>query len=197
MFGIPTRMRPMMRVETLVLIITAWLVATANGAWWRAVGSGRDWAQPANWLFIACCFIALVGLHFAVIAPLAFRRVVRPLLTLLVVVSAAASWYMSTYAVMLDPEMIRNVLRTDTHEARELLNISMAGSVLAWAALPVAFIWLAKIRRQPALRAIAWRAGALVAALLVAILATLTISRDMTSFMRNEREARDLTARRY
>ena len=192
MLGIRSRLRPMMRVETLVLVITLWLVATANGAWWRAVGNGRDWAQPANWLFIACCFVALGGLHFALIAPFAFRRVARPLLTLLVIVSAAAAWYMGTYAVMLDPAMIRNVLRTDVHEARELLNFSMAGWVLAWSVLPVAFIWLVRIQRQPVLRALAWRAGTVAAAFLVAILATLAISRDMTSFMRNEREARYL-----
>jgi lipid A ethanolaminephosphotransferase len=192
MLGIRSRLRPMVRVETLVLVVTLWLVATANGAWWRAVGSGRDWSQPANWVFIACCFVALGGLHFALIAPFAFRRVVRPLLTLLVVVSAAAAWYMSTYAVMLDPAMIRNVLRTDVREARELLNFSMAGWVLAWSVLPVAFIWLVRIQRQPLLRTIAWRAGSVAAAFLVAILATLAISRDMTSFMRNEREARYL-----
>jgi lipid A ethanolaminephosphotransferase len=192
MFGIRSRLRPMVRVETLVLVITLWLVATANGAWWRAVGEGRDWSQAANWLFIACCFVALSGLHFALILPFAFRRVVRPLLTLLVVVSAAAAWYMSTYAVMLDPAMIRNVLRTDVHEARELLNFSMAGRVLAWSVLPVAFIWLVRIQRQPALRALAWRAATVAAAFLVAILATLAISRDMISFMRNEREARYL-----
>ena len=189
---IRSRVRPMLRVETLVLVITLWLVATTNGAWWRAVGQGRDWSQPANWVFMACCFIALAGLHFALIAPFAFRRVVRPLLTLLVAVSAAAAWYMNTYAVMLDPSMIRNVLRTDVREARELLNLSMAGWVLACSALPVALIWLVRIQRVPALRALAWRAGTMAAAFLVAILATLTVSRDLASFMRNEREARYL-----
>ena len=84
------------------------------------------------------------------------------------------------------------VLRTDVHEARELLNFSMAGWVLAWSGLPVAFIWLVRLQGQRMLRALAWRAGSVAAAVLVAILATLAISRDMTSFMRNEREARYL-----
>ena len=65
MLGVPNHSRPMIRVETLVLIVTAWIVATANGAWWKAIGQGRDWSQPGNWLFMICCFITLVGLHFA------------------------------------------------------------------------------------------------------------------------------------
>lgn len=192
MLGLPNHSRPLIRVETLVLIVVAWILATANGAWWRAVGQGRDWSQPANWLFMACCFLALLGLHFALIAPLAFRRVVRPLLTVLVVASAAAAWYMNSYAVMLDPAMIRNVLRTDVHEARELLSPSMVGWVLAWSAPPLVFVWLVRLERHPVLRALARRATAVLGAVLVAVLATLAISRDMTSFMRNEREARYL-----
>jgi lipid A ethanolaminephosphotransferase len=186
------RLRPLLRIETLVLVIVAWVVATANFAWWSAVGEGRNWAQPANWIFLLCCFTALVALHFALLAPLAFRWVVRPLLTAVVVISAAAAWYMRTYAVMLDPTMIQNVLRTDTHEARELLTLDMIAWVLAWSALPVAFIWMAKLRPMAPLRALLVRAGAVLAACVVAALAFVVISRDLTSFMRNDREARYL-----
>ena len=192
MLGVPNHSRPMIRVETLVLIVTAWIVATANGAWWKAIGQGRDWSQPGNWLFMICCFITLVGLHFAVIVPFALRRVVRPLLTLLVVVSAGAAWYMNTFAVMLDPTMIRNVLRTDAHEARELLNLHMIAWVMLWSALPLACIWLVRLEHLHALRAIARRAAYVFAAFFIAVLAALTISRDLTSFMRNQRQARYL-----
>ena len=63
--GIHLRFRPMMRVETLVLIVVAWVIATANFGWWAAVGHGRHWAQPYNLLFFVCCFTALAALHFA------------------------------------------------------------------------------------------------------------------------------------
>ena len=167
--GIPNHSRPMVRVETLVLAVTAWIVATANGPWWAAVSQGRDWFRAGNWLFLACCFVMLVGLHFAVIAPLAFRRVVRPLLTLLVVLSAGAAWYMSSYAVLLDPTMIQNVLHTDAHEARELLDPHMVGSVLLWSALPVAAIWLVRLEHPTKLRALGRRAACVGLSLLVAV----------------------------
>jgi lipid A ethanolaminephosphotransferase len=189
---IRSRLRPMIRVETLVLAAVVWLVATANFAWWSAVGQGRQWSQPANWWFIACCFTALAALHYVILAPFAHRRVVRPLLTLVVIVSAAAAWYMRTYAVMLDPTMVQNVLRTDSHEARELLNWDMVVWVLAWSALPLLGIWMVRLRRVKPLRAVMLRAGSVLAALIIAVLAFLAISRDLTSFMRNEREARYL-----
>jgi len=182
----------MVRVETLVLVVTAWIVATANGPWWSAVSQGRDWSQPGNWLFLACCFVMLVGLHFAIIAPLSLRRIARPLLTLLVMVSAGAAWYMSNFSVMLDPTMVQHVLRTDAHEARDLLNLHMVGSVLLWSALPVAAIWLVRLEHPTRLRALGRRAAWVGLSLLVAVVAALGISRDLTSFMRNQREARYL-----
>jgi lipid A ethanolaminephosphotransferase len=99
---------------------------------------------------------------------------------------------MRTYAVMLDPTMIQNVLRTDSHEARELLSFDMVAWVLAWSALPVAFIWTVKLRPVAPLRALLVRAGSVLAACVVATLAFFVISRDLTSFMRNERAARYL-----
>jgi lipid A ethanolaminephosphotransferase len=184
--------RPMLRVETLVLCIAAWLVATANTAWWTSVGAGREWTRAENWLVMGCCFVALVALHFAILAPLALRRAVKPLLTLIVVVTAAATYYMDAFSVMLDPTMIQNVLRTDPREAGELLGASMLGWVVLWSALPVAFIWYVRLRHVPPMRALLIRAGSVVAALVLTVVSILPVSRDMTSFMRNQRHARYL-----
>jgi lipid A ethanolaminephosphotransferase len=192
MLGIRSRLRPMIRVEILVLMVVAWLVATANGAWWSVVNEGRDWARPSSWLFMISGFALIVALHFALIVPFAIRWITRPLLTVLVVASASAAYFMRTYAVILDPSMIQNVLHTDKREARELINLGLVAWVLAWSALPVAFIWLVRLQREPPLRALLVRVGSVLAACLIAGLALFTISRDLTSFMRNEHEARYL-----
>jgi lipid A ethanolaminephosphotransferase len=192
MTGMATRLRPMLRTETLVLIIAAWLVATANGAWWAAVNEGRDWTQPSSWLFVPVCFVTLVAAHFVLLAPLSWRWTVRPLLTLLVVASAAAAYYMRTFSVMLDPSMIQNVLRTDTHEARDLLTWDLVLWVFAWSALPVAFVWLVRLTPVAPLRGLLVRGATMFGALIIAVLSFLVISREMTSFMRNERAARYL-----
>jgi lipid A ethanolaminephosphotransferase len=186
------RLRPMLRIETVVLVVIAWLIATVNGAWWGAVGAGRAWADPANWLFMAAVFVALVALHFVLLGALANRWTVRPLLTVIIVASAAAAYFMRTYAVIMDPTMIQNILKTDTHEARELLSWSMASSVLLWSMLPTAFVWWVRIEHRPWVRAFFVRTGYMAGALVVAVLSVLLVSRDLTSLMRNQREVRYL-----
>jgi lipid A ethanolaminephosphotransferase len=186
------RLRPMFRVEAVVLVVVAWLVATLNSAWWSAAGAGRAWSEPANWLFVAAIFVALVALHFVLLAPVSNRWTVRPLLTVIVIASAATAYFMRTYAVMMDPTMIQNILQTDTHEAKELLSWALVGSVLLWSALPVAFIWWVRIEHVPWLRSVLVRAGAMAGALAVAVASILLVSRDVTSLMRNQHEIRYL-----
>ena len=132
-------------------------------------GRGREWSDPANWLFVVAIFVALVALHFVLLAPVSNRWTVRPLLTVIVIASAATAYFMRTYAVMMDPTMIQNILKTDTHEAKELMSWSMVGSVLLWSALPVAFIWWVRIEHGPWLRSVLVRAGAMAGALVVAV----------------------------
>ena len=186
------RLRPMLRIESVVLVVIAWLIATVNGAWWGAVGAGRAWADPANWLFMIAVFVALVALHFVLLGALANRWTVRPLLTVIIIASAATAYFMRTYAVIMDPTMIQNILETDTHEARELLSWSLVISVLLWSVLPVVFVWWVRIEHQRWVRAFFVRAGYMAGALVVAVLSVLLVSRDLTSLMRNQREMRYL-----
>jgi lipid A ethanolaminephosphotransferase len=192
MFNALARVRPTLRSEFLVLIVSAWMVATANGAWWRAVGAGRSWLDPSSWLFAACCFVALVALHFALLAPLSHRGIVKPLLALLVLVSAGAAYYMRNFAVLIDPTMVQNILHTDAREAGDLLTAGLFGWIAGWSMIPLLLIGFVKIERRPALRSLVVRIASIVIAVVVAVLAVLPISRDFTSLMRNQRTARYL-----
>ncbi|HEY7641280.1 MAG TPA: phosphoethanolamine--lipid A transferase [Steroidobacteraceae bacterium] len=179
-------------METLVLVVVTFMIATANGPWWQAVIAGRSFAHPGTWTFVAACFVALVALHFVALAAVAHRWIVKPLLSALVVATAGAAYYMRTFAVILDPSMIQNVLRTDTREAAELLSWSMLGWVFAWSVLPVAFIWWVRLAQSGLVHALAVRVGTVLGALVAAVLAVLAMSRDISSFMRNQHEARYL-----
>lgn len=186
------RHRPMLRIETVVLVVAAWMIATLNGPWWAAVGEGRTWGEADSWLFVVDLFIALVALHFSLLAPLMSRWTVRPLLSLVVILSAAASYFMRAYAIILDPGMVQNILKTDQREATDLLSWSLAAWVLLWSAPAVAFVWWVRIERRPWLRAAFVRIAYVAGAWLVALLAILPINRDFTSVMRNHRELRFL-----
>lgn len=189
---IRARLRPMLTVEALVVAVVAWLMAFLNGAWWSGALSGRSWSDAQTWMFLVCIYTALVGLHFAIVTPFATRRVVRPLLSVLVVASTCGAYYMGNYGVVMDPAMLRNVLKTDLREAGELLTGSLLCFVMLWSALPLAFIWGVRLQRRPWRSTLLMRSASVVAALAIAVLMILPVNRDLTSMMRNHRELRYL-----
>jgi lipid A ethanolaminephosphotransferase len=182
--------RPTLRVETLVALAALYMMALGNASWWSAVSAGRAAADPGTWLFLGACFVLLAAAHFVVMAVAATRWTVKPLLALLVVVTAVASYYMSSYNVLLDPPMLRNVTATDWREIRDLLSWRMAGYVALWSAAPLAVIAWVRIRPASVPRALLVRAGALGVALLLMVSSALLVSRDLTSLMRNHHEMR-------
>jgi lipid A ethanolaminephosphotransferase len=184
--------RPALRVESLVALIALYCVVFGNGPWWAAVAAGRSLGDPATWLFMGCCFVMLVALHFFVLALPATRWTAKAWLTLIVIGTSFAVYWMRTYSVMLDPSMLRNVVSTDQREARELLTAALALNVVVWAVVPVAFIWWVQLDERPLLRAAGFKVAALVIALVVAVASVLPVSRDFTSLMRNQRELRYL-----
>lgn len=181
-----------MRVEWLVLAIALYAVAFGNGPWWSAVAAGREPGSLSTWLFFGGTAVALTALHFSLFAIFATRRTVKPLSTLIVVATSCAAYYMRTYAAMLDPGMVRNVVATDVHEASELLSWSMLGAVLVWAAAPLTLIWWTEIKSVPLLRGLGFRFASLLSAFVIALVALWPVSSDFTSLMRNQRELRYL-----
>lgn len=126
----------------------------------------------------------------ALLALLAWPRVLKPAGLLLAVLAGVVQHYMLNYHMVMDPAMAANVLQTDLHEAADLLSPRLLAHVLCLA-LPVA-AWFAcqPIRAQRPLR----RAGAnlLLCAAALGLLAagTLALSRQLAPLMRNEPQLR-------
>lgn len=184
--------RPVLRVETLALLFALFFLCASNGLFWRTVFSGRDLADMATWRFAVALFVALGAFHLVLFLLFLTRWSARPLLMLLVICTAFASYYMSTFTVFLDPGMLRNVLRTDIHEAGELLTPAMVPHLLFHALLPAAFLVRVRIVRDPLLRALRRRLFVLAAAALVAFAALLVIFHEVAPLMRNNKEIRYL-----
>jgi lipid A ethanolaminephosphotransferase len=178
--------------ERLVAVIAAYCVATGNSLWWSALGAGREFGAPSTWLFLGATALALIALHSALMLLPATRWTIRPWLTLLVVATQAAAYYMGAYHVLVDASMLRNVLATDVREARELINLAMLGHVVAWSLPAIALIWWVRPIRKPLRQASLQRVGAILGALAIAGAALWPISQDIVPLMRNQRALRYL-----
>jgi hypothetical protein len=163
-----------------------------NRSFVQAALKGRDWGDLSAWGFGAGAGVGVLALHLLLLAPLSTRWTAKPLLALMIVVSAFASFYMQQYGVYLDPTMLRNVLRTDPHEAGELLSLSLALHLLLYAVLPLLVLWRVRLALWSWKRSLLTRLGLSVAALAVLVATLLAVFQPFSSLMRNQKELRYL-----
>ena len=184
--------RPTLRVETLALISSLFFTLACNGLFWTSSLAGRSFAHLDTWLFILGVGVAVTALHFILMCLTLNRWTTKPLLALLIVVTAFATYYMSTFTVFLDPGMLRNVLRTDVKEAGELLNVGMLPYLLLYAALPLLVLFRIRLRFETLRRAALVRVLSMLMALLLGAGSVLLLFQDLAPLMRNNKEIRYL-----
>lgn len=184
--------RPRISVEALAFAASVFFTVTCNGAFWQRVAATGALHGAGGWLTAASLFAAITALHTLLLLLVLERRTAKPLLALLFLVTALAVHYMDQYTVYFDPDMVRNVLHTDSKEAGELLTLGLAWPLLFHFALPTAVVWRVRLKERPIGRALLVRVLGLLVAVLVAAGAMAASFQNLSSLMRNHTELRHL-----
>jgi lipid A ethanolaminephosphotransferase len=186
------RARPQISGEGLVVLASLYFALASNQTFFRAVAATGALHGAQGALTGVSLFAAIVAAHTLLLGMLLNRWTAKPLLTVLLIASAAASYFMATYTVYLDADMLRNILHTDGKESRELVSLAALPSLLLYGVLPSVLLWRVRITSRPWPRAMLARAGVLVLAVLVLAAALLASFQSLSALMRNHRELRYL-----
>ena len=188
----PGRFRIPATVEQLLAVASVFWAFTANRLFLQAALKDRVYSEPATWAFAGALLVMLAALHFLLLALVCNRWTVKPLLALLIVGTAFAAHFMQSYGVYLDPSMMRNVMRTDVAEARELFSWSLLPHLLLYAVLPLFVLWRVRLVQHGWTRALMVRTGSLMVAVVLLVGALLLVFQAFASLMRNHKEMRYL-----
>lgn len=137
-------------------------------------------------------FLAIFGINVLLMSIVLARRTAKYVLTVLFVVTAFAVYYMHVYGVYLDPDMVRNVLHTDSKESRELLTPALIPWLLGYALLPSIAVWRMRLRAKPWRKAVVHRVALAIGAILLVAGALAVGFQPIAALMRNHRELRHL-----
>ena len=177
--------------QLIAAVSVFWLIS-ANQLFFTTALKGLSLAAPATWGFAAALAVMVVSLQFLLLALISHRLIIKPILAVLLVITASAAYFMQAYGVYFDPSMVRNILRTDVAEAREIVSWRLVLHFTLYAALPLALLWRVRIIRQPWLRAATHRLVWALLALVAAVGAVLAVFQPFASLMRNHKEVRYL-----
>ncbi len=175
----------------LCLLVAAWIVLTANGSFWKLLFKVQA-GNSHNWLFLASLVLALLGLNQFLIRGLSPGRSIRWMLSFLLIIAAAASWFMDSYGVAIDSGMLRNVVQTNLVEAKDFIGWPLIWRVAWQAALPIVLIWRARLPSSTWLQSSRDYALGALAGLTLLFGSVLPMYSSYASFFRNQDVARYL-----
>ncbi|KAF1016034.1 MAG: Phosphoethanolamine transferase EptA [Stenotrophomonas maltophilia] len=182
------RWRPELSSEALIALASLFFAVAGNGLFWHSAMA----SHPGSLRYGLSLLLLLLGTHAFLLGIIVWRWNARVLLSVLLLVTAMAAYYMDRYHIYLDADMLRNVLATDRKESSELLTPSLLWPLLWLAVLPILLVWRVQVRRRGWGRALLWRAGFLLLAAVTAVGGALVSFQDVSALMRNQREVRYL-----
>lgn len=191
-------MRQCLRFPRSHPIVLVWAAALffatiGNIALWKTLWGLIDLNGVRSILFLATLPLLLFCLFNLMLTPLlALPFVRKPLLVLLVVVSAGCSYFMLHYNVLIDRSMVQNVFETNQAELNAYLSLPLLLTLLALGVLPAAGLALVRTTSGAgSIRSLlVWPANVL-ASLVMLLVIGFAFYKDYSSLLRNNRYIRD------
>ncbi|VTM86454.1 Phosphoethanolamine transferase eptA [Raoultella ornithinolytica] len=184
-----TLRRPVMSRTVYLIIFALYVGLLLNLAFYRQVFTLLPVNSLHNWLV----FLSMPVVAFSVMNILttlaSFLKLDRLVISLFILLSASAQYFIWTFGVVIDRAMITNILDTTPAESFALMSGKMVLTLGLSGVLMVALTWWIKISKAKTVwRSIAVRLlNILVSALLIVLVAAL-FYKDYASVFRNNKE---------
>ncbi|PHQ69179.1 MAG: phosphoethanolamine transferase [Sneathiella sp.] len=171
--------------------VSAFLLVTANVQFFKQTVAVYEIEQYLPFLIsqavILLCAIMLFATIFCFFLPTRFVA------ALFLLIGAIVSYYSDNLGIVIDTEMIRNILATDTNEMADLLNFGLITRVALFGILPTIIIFLIPIKPSSLLVRERRLAVTAVVAVLVALICVAPFSNAYASFLREHKPLRYFT----
>ncbi len=177
----------------LAWVAAAFFTTFGNMALWRTLWSSVEVTDLHSLLFFISLPVFIFCLFNLLLTPvLALPYVRKPLLALLVIVSAGCSYFMLHYNVLIDRSMVQNFFETNQAELTSYFSIPLLLTLFVLGVLPAAAMVFPPIATAgPAWRtALGWLGNVLVTVAVLAMVA-MGFYKDYASLLRNNRQMRD------
>lgn len=128
------------RPEWVTLVSSAFLLAGFNLVLWQHLFDIT--AADGQGIVMRVAFGLMIMAAFNIVLTLlAFRPVMKPVLTLIFLISAGVAYFMSQYGVLIDAGMLRNFAETNATEVRDLLSLKLFVYIVLLGVLPSWLLW--------------------------------------------------------
>ncbi|MCG4453480.1 phosphoethanolamine transferase domain-containing protein [Pseudomonas sp. MMS21-TM103] len=175
--------------NVLIMVVALWLMLTTNIPFWRDIWQGVGGWSNDNTLFLITLPVLVWLWLYLLLSLLAWGRLTKAILGVLLV-SAPASFFMSSYGIVIDYNMLTNVLPTDSAEALDLFSWGMFGWLLILGVLPALVVSRVRLIARPWAHELGFKLASMVLGLVCLAGIMMSNYQSYASLLRNHHELR-------
>ena len=183
---------PRLQAPLFPLVASAFLVLIYNFSFWKTFMVATGGFKWGNVPVYAGAALLLMLVFNIILTLLNFRRVLKPVVIALLLLSSVTAYFMSQYGIVIDSSMVQNVIETDAREATELLSWKMAQAFLLLGVLPAWIIWKWPVQYGSLRRDTLVKLGSLAGSLALAVGLLVLLFKTLAPAVREHRELRFL-----
>ena len=176
----------------LVTIVSLYFLVFLNFSFWRYIFTHVDLFHFVGGLFVLSVPILLFAALYLLFSLLLLPYVGRPLIIILLIISAATNYFMYQFGVFIDVDMIRNTFETNPGEIKDLITVRSVLWFTLLGMFPALCLAKMKLIFRPFSRELWSRFKRLGILLLCLLLLLPFLYKDYASFARNNRQIRQL-----
>ncbi len=120
----------------LILLVGLFILVLDNASFFGQVLKTYG-LSAANAPALAALAVVFSAATVLLSALFAFGRATKPVLAIILLLAAGAGYFMDSYGIVINDEMLQNVAQTNPGEARDLINLRMLAYIGGLGVLPV------------------------------------------------------------
>lgn len=172
------------------LIVAALWIALYNGDFWQRTVQAMWHPSLQGVLFLASLAVLTLVLQSILLLLAPTRRALRILASALFIVAAIGCYFVHTYGVVLNKDMLRNVVQTDAAEVGALLSPGLFLHVVIQGIFPALIVWRVNFPPLSWKSRLKQRSVFIAAALTISMVGVLAASSNYAVFFRQHKPVR-------
>lgn len=176
----------------LISLTASFLVAFGNISFFTNVIKTYP-ITLANIPFLMSLVVLTTMIIILLLSLVSFKFTTKPTLILVLLISSSASYFMNSYGIVLDEDMLRNTFQTNLTEATELINLKLTMYFILLGVLPSYFIYKVEIKPETIKEALLNKVISLFVPFIIIALIVFSFSNYYASFFREHKSLRFYT----
>ncbi len=176
----------------VMIVVSLFFSSFYNDLFWKKVAQVYPFNGTNFWYFVSL-FIILSSVIYIVLSLINFKYILKPVLIILFMVTAATSYFMNSYGIVIDSQMINNLFETQVAEASDLVSVKLFVDLTIFGVIPSIVIYFLKIEYKSFGKHLLYKFLGIFIALLIIIANLYVFSKFYTSFFREHKPLRYYT----